>query len=353
MISGFPDTGKIQEDFLKIHVFPSTGAVRQEVVSGPQYGVDVSVIALHGGQSLVTATDPATLIPTLGLQESAWLTVHLVASDVATAGCLPQYAQFCLNLPETLTATEFHSYWNHISTYCDQLGVAITGGHTGRIAGQNSTISGGVTMMSTMPSEEVLLSRMARPGDSLILVKEPAIISTAILALSFPETVLSKCGKEVLEAGQALFYESSAVDAAMSAISVGIHSEGVRAIHDITEGGVMGAIWEMMTAAGCGVQVDVAAIPRGYAQDSICGAFGVDPFCSVGAGALLLAVAPGRVSGIINQLHQDGHQAVKIGEVTEEKAGRWLAGEVLSPLTPPGVDPYWAAFLDALNRGWK
>ena len=354
MTSPFPETGKIQEDFLKDHVFPSTGAARDEVISGPKYGVDVSVIQLAAGQSLVMATDPASLIPTLGLQESAWLSVHLVASDVATAGIRPRYAQFCLNLPETLTTRDFHVYWDHISEYSRKLGVAITGGHTGKVAGQNSTIAGGVTMLSTIASEQVLLSSMARPGDHLILVKEPAIISSAILALSFPETILNKCGKEVLETGQGLFYESSTVEASMSAITVGIHDEGVRAMHDVTEGGVMGAIWEMMQAAGCGVRVNYEAIPNETAQEHICQVFGIDHNHCIGAGALLLSVAPGYQQRVVDHLVNDGFRASVIGEVLEPSEGRWVAErDGHRPLTPPGTDPYWAAFFNALKSGLK
>lgn len=350
----FPEIGKIQQDFLKAHVFPACGAARNEVISGPKYGVDTSVVRLTNELSLVSATDPASLIPTLGLQESAWLSVHLVASDVATAGCMPQYAQFCLNLPPDTSAQEFDEYWNNISDYCKELKVAITGGHTGRVAGQNSTVAGGVTMMSCVPSESVLTSDMAKPGDDLVLVKHPAIISTAILALSFPETILQKCGKEVLEAGQALFEQSSAVEAAMVAVEAGIHERGVRAMHDVTECGVLGAAIEMMTASGCGVEIHDDKIITGNAQDRICGAFDIDPRYTIGAGALLLSVVPERTKAVIDHLQSKTYAANVIGKALEEEHGMSIIeNDKRKMLNHPGVDPYWGAFFNALKKGLK
>lgn len=353
-MTAFPETGKIQEGFLKDHVFPLSGASRKEVISGPQYGVDVSVVHINEELSLVTATDPVSLIPTLGLQQSAWLSVQLVASDIATAGCLPQYAQFCLNLPPTITTDEFQEYWGYISHYCEEMNIAITGGHTGRVAGQNSTIVGGATMMSCVKPATVLTSDMARPGDELVLVKQPAIISTAILALSFPQTIEQQCGKEILQLGQALFEQTSAVDAAMTAVCYGIHENGVRAMHDVTEGGVLGATVEMMTAAGCGVEIDDKQIPRGAAQTEICRAFGIDQRYSIGAGALLLSVDAGQTERIVRNLNNAGYPAAVIGTVLEKGEGLWIIeNDERKPLTHPGEDPYWGAFFAAINEGLK
>jgi hypothetical protein len=43
-MNDFPETGKIQNSFFKEKVFPYCGAVRDEVVIGPEYGVDVSIV---------------------------------------------------------------------------------------------------------------------------------------------------------------------------------------------------------------------------------------------------------------------------------------------------------------------
>ncbi len=349
----FPTVGKIQDDFLKSHIFPTTGAPRKEVVSGPKYGVDTSVIRITDHLSLISATDPASLIPTLGLKESAWLTVQLVASDIATAGSMPQYAQFCLNLPEYITAQQFEEYWRWVSTYCEEMGIAITGGHTGKVQGQNSTVSGGVTMFCCMETHKVLTSAMARPGDDLILVKEPAIISSAILALSFPMAIAKACGEDVLRRGQELFYESSAVQPAMDAVSLGIHDQGIRAMHDVTECGVIGAIIEMMMAAECGVEIHMDSLVRGEAQEAIGNLFGYDPLYTIGAGALLIAVHPHHTTRIMSSLAEKSYPVQIVGKVKTKEEGMYSVGDKKELLKHPGTDPYWSVFFDSLKKGLK
>src|SRR5690606_20469160 len=101
----------------------------------------------------------------------------------------PMYGQFVLNLPPDFTQTDFKTYWQYIHRYCSDIGIAITGGHTGFVPGQNSTIAGGGTLIAIAPKEQLLVARYGRPGDRLLVTKCCALSSTAILALSFPQTV--------------------------------------------------------------------------------------------------------------------------------------------------------------------
>ena len=92
-------TGKASLSFFKQFVQEKCGKHRPEVVVGPQFGVDVAIIDLPNGQAMALASDPLSLIPSLGLKESAWLSVHLMVNDIATTGFSPMYGQFVLNLP--------------------------------------------------------------------------------------------------------------------------------------------------------------------------------------------------------------------------------------------------------------
>lgn len=179
------DSGKIERATFERTIWKKTGKKRGEVLAGPKYGVDVSVVRLQNGLLLASASDPASLIPGLGLAESAWLTVHLTANDLATTGRRPMYAQFVLNLPPGISDMEFEQYWGFIHRYCEQIGVAITGGHTGKVHGQESTFAGGVTM--SLVAESVLLSSGIRSGQSLLVTKGCAFSACAILAKSFPK----------------------------------------------------------------------------------------------------------------------------------------------------------------------
>src|SRR5690606_6478918 len=217
---------------------------RKEVMHGPQYGVDTAIIDLGNNLGLAVSSDPLSLIPSIGMKASAWLSVHLLANDMATTGFAPMYAQMVLNLPPSLSVEAFEDYWSYIHGFCEEIGVAITGGHTGQIEGQNSTISGGGTMFLTAPLNQIISSKGASPGDVLIVTKEAAMTSTSILAMSFPKTVIHQLGKETHDLACDNFYRTSSLPEALLAMEVLMPNVELKALHDVTEGGVLGAILE-------------------------------------------------------------------------------------------------------------
>ena len=347
-------SGKIDNEIFDEIIFPHRGFLREEVLTGPAYGVDVSVIDLGDGKGLAVSSDPLSLIASLGLRESAWLSVHLLTNDMATTGFAPQYAQFVLNLPPDLGKEAFQEYWQHISKLCEEIGVAITGGHTGKIHGQNSTIPGGGTMFLTAPVDEIITSSRAEPGDKIVVTKEAALVSSSILSMSFPETVKNKAGKEVFEQGCENFYRTSSLDDALAASELLKNNDELKAMHDVTEGGVMGAICEMAEASGCGFIVVNNQLPVKEVPRTICRLFDIDPRLSVGAGSMIIAVKPGSEFELINHLESKSIPATVVGQFTESSDGFTLIeNDKEKPFVFNGKDPYWDAFFNAMKNGWK
>jgi hydrogenase expression/formation protein HypE len=350
----FPLTGKIQNNFFKSRVFPYCGRQRSEVMVGPQYGVDVAIVNLSNGLGMAMTSDPLSLIPTLGLRESAWLSVQLMANDMATTGFAPMYAQFVLNLPTTLSAEDFEQYWKYIHEYCVQSGIAITGGHTGRFEGLQATVSGGGTMITIAPIADMITSKGAQPGDLIIMTKECALLSTAILALSFPKTIINTCGNEIHQQGCDLFYKTSAVEAGLAAGEIGKFTKQITAMHDVTEGGVMGALFELTHASNCGLLIDEDQIPVGHAQQIICDRFNIDPKYCVGAGSMIITAKPAVYKKLESHLKTKGIEISAIGEVVDASNGIIVRnGNEQKPMMHPEADPYWDAFFTAFNKGWK
>ena len=347
-------SGKISNNGFENIILQRCGRERSEVHCGPSFGVDVSVVNLPGGLAMALTSDPLSLIPSLGLQESAWLSVHLMANDMGTTGFAPMYAQMVLNLPTSLSQTNFATYWGFIHQYCDEIGVAITGGHTGNIEGQNSTIAGGGTMLLTAPAKNILLSRNAKEGDLIIVTKECAISSSAILAMSFPETVKQKLGKEVYDDGCGLFYQTSSLPDALAATANEEPYKEVSAMHDVTEGGVLGAVYEMAIASGNGVLVINELIPVKNTGQQICSLFGIDPRYSIGAGSMVMAVNKQYAESVLKRLQRKNISGTVIGEFTAKQKGLKLienGRETELPYYPN--DAYWNAFFTAYKKGWK
>lgn len=347
-------SGKINNiDFEKI-IMPHCGFRRKEVSTGPAFGVDVSVIDLPQGMALALTSDPLSLIPSLGLQESAWLSVHLMANDMATTGFAPMYAQFVLNLPVNLQEGDFRIYWDFIHHYCQDIGIAVTGGHTGTVEGQNSTIAGGGTMLLTAPKQDILISKNAQPGDVIIVTKECALSSSAILAMSFPETVKNKSGREVYEQACALFYKTSSLPDGLAAAGTDIRHKEITAMHDVTEGGVLGAIFEMAKASGNGVNVYNEQIPVGEVQRQVCSLFDIDPRFCIGAGSMIIAADKNHYQDVLNRLNQNHIKASVVGEFTAKENGcKLITRGIKNDMPYYSRDPYWEAFYKAFKNGWK
>ncbi|PZX58339.1 hydrogenase maturation factor [Algoriphagus ratkowskyi] len=348
------DLGKITHEGYQKLLAGRLGASRNEVIQGPAFGVDVSITSLPGGLAMAATSDPLSLIPSLGLQESAWLSVHLMANDMATIGFAPQYGQFVLNLPETLSNADFSTYWGHIDSYCKELGIAITGGHTGFVHGQNSTFAGGGTLITIAKESEMLCSTGAQEGDVILVTKSCALTATAILGMSFPETIKRMLGIEVYQSACAQFYHTSSLKDALVAAGTEKKFTEIHAMHDVTEGGVLGAIYEMLVASEKGGLVVNELLPIGNIAAAISGLFGLDPRYCVGAGSMIIACDPKKSDDVIKRLTEENILCTEVGRVTESISGIQIQKlGTTSPLVYQETDPYWAAYFDALKAGWK
>lgn len=349
-----PDLGKLSPKFLQDIILGRLGADRPELLHGPKFGVDNAVIRVASGTVAICTTDPISIIPALGANDSAWLSVNLLASDVTTSGFQPAFAVFDLNLPPKLEDEELGAYWVGIDRACKDLGVAIVGGHTGRFVGCDYTIMGGGFMIALGSEEKYLTSSMAQTGDVLLLTKGAAIATTGILGYAFPNTIEQKFGRKFLKQTQYYLHESSTVRDALTAVSVGVRDEGVTAMHDVTEGGVYGGVFELICASGKGAKIDKRAIQVAEETREICELFEIDPFNALGEGSLVVSVRPEKAERVQTALVKAGIQSFNIGEVTRAEDRIIVVDESGERrLEYPEKDTYWDAYWRAIDKGWN
>lgn len=346
--------GKIDPHLFQKFISNKCGFKREEVSTGPGFGVDVSIVDLPGQMAMAMTSDPLTLLPSLGLEESAWLSVQLMANDMATTGYAPMYGQFVLNLPSSFSKSDFQVYWDYIHRFCSKIGIAITGGHTGFVEGQNSTMAGGGTFITIGPKNNMLVSINARPGDSILVTKSCAISSAAILAMCFPESVKNKLGAEIQEQASATFYHTSSLQDALAAVGEKREHKDVTAMHDVTEGGVLGAIYELATASDNGALIYNDKLPIGDLQNEVCGLFSLDPRNCIGAGAMVITCKKGSARDVILRLEKENIACTEVGEIVDKHKGiKLMINDTANNIGYNENDPYWAAFFKAFNSGWK
>jgi len=347
-------SGKIAHHFFEQFIQNKCGYSRAEVRIGAKFGADVSIIDLPGNLAMALTSDPLSLIPSLGLEESAWLSVQLMVNDMATTGFAPMYGQFVLNLPASFPKNDFKTYWEHIHRFCVETGIAITGGHTGFIENQHSTIAGGGTLITVAPKDQLLVSSFAQAGDSILVTKEAAILSAAILARCFPETVKNKAGAEIYQLACQSFYQTSSLRDALTAVGEKKEHHDITAMHDVTEGGVLGAIYELAVASGNGAVIYDQQLPLGEVPKKVCSVFSLDPRFCVGAGAMIVTCKKGTARDVIDRLARKNIACTEVGQLRAPSRGIKLAENgIENDLVYMERDPYWAAFFNAYNAGWK
>ncbi|TMI48954.1 hypothetical protein E6H22_03950 [Candidatus Bathyarchaeota archaeon] len=346
--------GKPTLDVMAKTVFQLKGRESGKVLVGPNRGVDVSVVGIGKGQVMVASCDPISFIPSLGPRDSALMSVHEVASDVATSGIAPRFAMFDLNLPPHVSNSLLSSYWKSVHETCKSLGLSIVGGHTGRFEGCDYSVIGGAAFWTFCQSDRYLTSAMASDGDDLILTKTAAYGATAVLSRVFPRRVRRFLGPSLFREAARYLPRMNTVNDSLTAVKVGIHGYGVTAIHDVTEGGVYAAVLEMANASAVGGIVDVESIPVSEETSQVSKLFRIDPLTSLGEGSLVIASRPDKTKHVMDRLRSNDVQATVIGQFSSRVQGvRGREGNRRARIRYPARDPYWQAYSRGLRKGWN
>jgi hydrogenase maturation factor len=333
-------------------ILPQLGRKHPEILVGPQHGVDVGVVDLGNGQVMVTTTDPIFVVPPYGWERSGWFAIHILASDAATSGIRPRYITMDLNLPMSMTREGFEAMWTVMHRECDKLGMAVLSGHTGRYEGCEYPMIGGATVIGIGAKDRYVTPNMARPGDLVIITKGAAVEAAGLFAVTFPQRVAQRYGEKTAREAEEIFWQMSVVEDALTAAEAGVREDGVTTMHDATECGVWGGLFEVAQASGVGMSVDKEKIIVQDAVRKVCDLFGLDPYSSISEGTLIITCRPHKAREVIRRLGDKGIPASMVGEIVEPARGmRVFEGGTPRELVHPKVDPFWAAFGKAASQG--
>ena len=251
-MSEMPEIGKISPEIFSELIFPRLGAKSDHILVGPQHGVDVGIVEI-GGKAVSFTTDPVFIVPEYGWERAAWFAVHIIASDSVTSGLKPKFLSIDLNLPMEMTKKQLEFAWEVMHRECEKMGIAVITGHTARYEGCHYPMVGGATIVGVGELDEYVTPKFCKAGDKIIITKGPAIEATGIFAAMLPKVIEKEYGAALNNKAQQVFYKMSVVEDALTAVSVGVRENGITAMHDATECGIWGGLYEVAEAAGCGI----------------------------------------------------------------------------------------------------
>jgi hydrogenase maturation factor len=208
---------------------------------------------------------------------------------------------------------------------------------------------GGATMMSVGPATQYVTPAMASAGEDVVVTKGPAIEASALFAVTFPEKVKKAYGEAFAKRADAIFWQMSVVEDSLTAASVGVRDGGVTAMHDATECGVWGGLYELANASHVGMRIRKEKIPAIEEALKICELFGIDPFSSISEGTLIITCRKHKTAEVLSRLSAKGILAAAVGETLPEEHGITLIDKGRETfLKHPRVDPFWKAFGQAM-----
>lgn len=271
--------GKVERRILEEVVFKRLGYRRRDVLVPPRYGEDAAAVRAGGG-IIVASMDPITGSGT----RIGWLAVHINANDVAVMGAEPRWLSLTILLPED-QLSRLEGIMEEVDEACRRLRMALITGHTEVTPDISRPIIVG-HVMGKLVADRIITSSGARPGDLLVMSKTAAIEGTAILASDFEDQLRSKVPREILERSKEFYERISVLDEALMLAK----KCRVSAMHDPTEGGIVGGAYEMAEASGCSFILYEDKVPIAEETRRICEALGCDPLKLMASGSLLAAL---------------------------------------------------------------
>lgn len=306
--------GKLSPETLKKIIFSNLGVTDPRVIIGPQVGEDAAVIDF-GDRFLITHADPITG----AIENIGWLSVNIIANDIATRGARPRWLLVVMLLPQSIKLSQIKQIMEQINEAATSLDMAIVGGHTEITLDIDRPILI-TTAFGETNGKMVINTNGAKVGDAIIVTKGIAIEGTAILSTEMADSLKGKVDKETIRKAQRFVRMISVVKDAMTATEVG----GVHAMHDATEGGIATGLQEVAAASKVGIRVNEKNIPIFEETKKICNALEIDPLKTISSGMLIIAADAKKANEIVEALKKAGVQGKIVGEVVKKDEGAYI-----------------------------
>lgn len=321
-------SGKVPNDVLNNIVLSKIKTFRNDVILRPGIGEDCTAIDFDK-YACVLSTDPITG----ATNEAGRLSVHISCNDIASCGVEPLGIMVTILCPVDTTESELSVIMEQICQTASELNVEVIGGHTEVTPAVNRIVIS-TTCIGKSLKDKIISSRGAKPGDSVIITKTAALEGIAILANDFEDRLRNSISFEDLTLAKSFISSISVVKEGVIAGNYGATS-----MHDITEGGVLGAAWEVAEASGTGIIINKDTIPIEAVTKEICNTLNLNPLKLISSGSMMITCEDS--DGLIKLLENNNIKATVIGIITSNSSERLLISKnegTVTDIEPPGPD---------------
>ncbi|MCG8483538.1 MAG: AIR synthase family protein [Clostridia bacterium] len=319
-------TGKLDSELLKKIVFEHIEYKSKDVLVRPGIGKDCAIVD-YGENVCVLSTDPITG----ATNEVGRLAVHISCNDIASEGLEPLGIMLAIMVPEGTTESEIDDIMKQAGEEAEKLKVEIIGGHTEITNAVNKTIIVS-TAIGKVSKERYENRDDVKFGDAVILTKLAGLEGTGIIAYDNEKALFEVLTPEEIHNAKAMLEDVSVIREGVIAGDIGVSS-----MHDVTEGGILGAIWEICESSKVGATVYFDKIPVAKETLKICNFYDLDYLKLISSGCMIITVSEKKKDKLLKALKGEGILATEIGVIQEKAIQLIKDGEILE-IEPPESD---------------
>lgn len=314
-------SGKLNISQLENIIFNNIGSIRKDVVTKPFVGQDCGFFL--GNNDIISVTsDPITATS----KNIGRLAVIVNINDVATSFAEPIAITVTILAPENTEEEKIKEIMSDISDECTKYNVQIIGGHTEVTSAVNREIVS-ITAFGRIDKDKYENLGKVKAGQKIYMSKSISLEGSLILLEEKMNELKDILTKEEISTTLSNFEKLSVLKDSQV-----LRNKNISLLHDVTEGGIFGAIYEMMKYAQKGCKIDVEKINVNNVTKKICDYFNIDIFRLLSSGCLLI------ITEDELERYIDGIEFTQIGVVTESKDIIYVKDEKFYKIQEPSSD---------------
>ena len=318
--------GKISEVALKRAVLKQLNNKREEVLFSGSVGEDCAAMKLGKEEVCVFSSNPVT---GAGKVQGV-LAIYSAVNNLVTSGAEAVGVMITALLPENFKESRLAELAEEIEKVCQDLKIQVMGGHTEVTMAVNEPVFS-VTAVGKAKENELLHAKNAKADQDIVMSKWIGMEGSVSIVAAKEQELLMRFPKAMIDKIKSMLPNCcSASEAALAVKS------GVSAMHDVSSGGIYGALYELSEAAGVGLEIDLRAIPIKQETVEICEYLGLNPYYLKSGGSMLMVCDHGQE--LVRLLEKEGIFAAVIGRTTSENAKAVINEGEVSYLERPKAD---------------
>lgn len=300
--------GKLTSEQLA-RIFPSTNTLRNEVVLRPKAGEGFAALDFEGDLLVLSSASAASSGSDAG--RSA---VHGCLNELASQGAQPVGILASLLVPVQASEQEMKLALEQIKDAAEQMSIEWIGAQI-EVTDAVCRMVIQVTAVGRCQEKDLIAHQKVHAGEDLVLTKYAGMEGTLVICTDFEQRAIRILGAEAARVAESLSGQLNCVKEGTICAQC-----GASAIYNVTKGGVLGAVYELVEDHGLGVWIDEQAVPVLESTKKLCSYMGLDPLRLTSAGCLLAVTPNGEET--VKKLEESGIHAAVIGRIQEYGFGR-------------------------------